>query len=129
MAFGSPAAERAAIESTYEDTATVYRTAPKGARTACPPSAPTWCILVSFARCRIQVQTAVCRQTHNRTSTTTPVVFAGPDLKVLPGDTIVVKRFGRDDPSSTQEVTFEVIGRPSVYATHQEIKVKDGDLS
>lgn len=57
------------------------------------------------------------------------VVFTGPDLKVLPGDTIVVKRFGRDDPSSTQEVTFEVIGRPSVYATHQEIKVKDGDLS
>ena len=57
------------------------------------------------------------------------VVFAGPDLKVLPGDTIVVKRFGRDDPSSAQEVTFEVIGRPSVYATHQEIKVKDGDLS
>lgn len=57
------------------------------------------------------------------------VVFAGPDLKVLPGDTIVVKRFGRDDPSSTQEVTFEVIGRPSMYATHQEIKVKDGDLS
>ena len=57
------------------------------------------------------------------------VVFASPDLKVLPGDTIVVKRFGLDDPSSTQEVTFEVIGRPSIYATHQEIKVKDGDLS
>lgn len=57
------------------------------------------------------------------------VIFASPDLLVLPGDTIVVKRFGRDDPSSGRNLTFEVIGRPSVYATHQEIKVKDGDLA
>lgn len=129
MAFGSPAAERAAIESTYEDTATVYRTAPKRGANRPSASVPTWCILVSFARCRIQVSNSSMQTNAQQNIDHDAVVFAGPDLKVLPGDTIVVKRFGRDDPSSTQEVTFEVVGRPSVYATHQEIKVKDGDLS
>lgn len=40
MAFGSPAAERAAIESTYEDTATVYRTAPKRGANGLSASVP-----------------------------------------------------------------------------------------
>ena len=40
MAFGSPAAERAAIESTYEDTATVYRTAPKRGANCLSASVP-----------------------------------------------------------------------------------------
>ena len=120
MAFGSPAAERAAIESTYEDTATVYRTAPKRGANGLSASVPD----VVYSGTNSSMQTNAQQNIDHDA-----VVFAGPDLKVLPGDTIVVKRFGRDDPSSTQEVTFEVIGRPSVYATHQEIKVKDGDLS
>ena len=57
------------------------------------------------------------------------VIFAGPDLSILPGDKIGLKRFGRDDPSSQKELNFAVVGRPAVYATHQEIKVKDGDLA
>jgi len=40
MAFGSPVAERAAIESTYEDTATVYRTAPKRGANGLSASVP-----------------------------------------------------------------------------------------
>ena len=129
MAFGSPAAERAAIESTYEDTATVYRTAPKRGANDLSASVPD--VVYSGIICALSYSgTNSSMQTNAQQNIDhDAVVFAGPDLKVLPGDTIVVKRFGRDDPSSTQEVTFEAIGRPSVYATHQEIKVKDGDLS
>lgn len=129
MAFGSPAAERAAIESTYEDTATVYRTAPKRGANGLSASVPD--VVYSGIICALSYSgTNSSMQTNAQQNIDhDAVVFAGPDLKALPGDTIVVKRFGRDDPSSTQEVTFEVIGRPSVYATHQEIKVKDGDLS
>lgn len=55
--------------------------------------------------------------------------FAAPDLLVLPGDSISLKRFGREDPNSRRLLAFQVVGRPAVYATHQEIKVKDGDLA
>ena len=57
------------------------------------------------------------------------VLFASPDLLVLPGDRVSLKRFGRVDPTSQRLLTFEVVGRPAVYATHQEIQVKDGDLA
>ena len=57
------------------------------------------------------------------------VLFAAPDLLVLPGDSVSLKRFGRMDPTSQRVLTFQVVGRPAVYATHQEIRVKDGDLA
>ena len=127
--FGNPAAERAAIEMTYEDTATISRTETTTGSNNITKTVPV-----------VKYSEIICALSYSGTNSSMQtnaqqnidhdaVVFAGPDLKVLPGDTIVVKRFGRDDPSSTQEVTFEVIGRPSMYATHQEIKVKDGDLS
>ena len=71
------------------------------------------------------------RQTdaQNNASIMTLSFFTSPDLLVLPGDTIVVKtvRTGRSFQWSKPDL--QVIGRPSVYATHQEIKVKDGDLA
>ena len=127
--FGNPGAERAAIEMTYEDTADISRSTPvTGANNV---TKSDFAVVYSAIICALSYSgTNSSMQTNAQQNIDhDAVVFAGPDLKVLPGDTIVVKRFGRDDPSSTQEVTFEVIGRPSVYATHQEIKVKDGDLS
>ena len=56
-------------------------------------------------------------------------IFAAPELQVLPGDSVSLRRFGRDNPSSQQILHFAVVGRPAVYATHQEIRVKDGDLA
>ena len=129
MAFGNASAERAAIELTYEDTATVSRTTSQRGKNNISTSSPS--VIYDGIICALSYSgTNSSMQTNAQQNIDhDAVVFAGPDLKVLPGDTIVVKRFGRDDPSSTQEVTFEVIGRPSMYATHQEIKVKDGDLS
>lgn len=127
--FGNPAAERAAIEMTYEDTASVSRTEPvTGANNITNP-VPV-----------VKYNEIICALSHTGSDKSEQtkaqnevdydaVIFAAPDLLVLPGDSVTLKRFGRDDPSSQLLLTFEVVGRPAVYATHQEIKVKDGDLA
>ena len=127
MAFGNASAERAAIELTYEDTATVSRTTSQKGKNNISVSSPS--VIYDGIICALSYTGSDnSRQTDAQNNVDyDAVIFASPDLLVLPGDTIVVKRFGRDDPSSGRNLTFEVIGRPSVYATHQEIKVKDGD--
>ena len=126
MAFGNASAERAAIEMTYEDTATVSRTRGQNAISASDPS-----VIYSGIICALSYTGSNSSgQTDAENNVDyDAVIFAGPDLSILPGDKIVLKRFGRDDPSSQKDLNFAVVGRPAVYATHQEIKVKDGDLA
>ena len=127
--FGNPAAERAAIEMTYEDTASVSRTEPvTGANNITKP-APV--VKYSEIICALSYTGS---DKSNQTKAQNEVeydavIFAAPDLLVLSGDSVTLKRFGRDDTASQLLLTFEVVGRPAVYATHQEIKVKDGDLA
>lgn len=106
--FGNPAAERAAIEMTYEDTATISRTETTTGSNNITKTVP----VVKYSEIDYDA-----------------VLFAAPDLLVLPGDSVSLKRFGRMDPTSQRVLTFQVVGRPAVYATHQEIRVKDGDLA
>lgn len=127
--FGNPAAERAAIEMTYEDTASVSRTEPVTGANNITKTVPVVkhneiiCAL-SYSGSDKSEQTKAQNEVDYDA-----VIFAAPDLLILPGDSVTLKRFGRDDPSSQLLLTFEVVGRPAVYATHQEIKVKDGDLA
>ncbi len=129
MAFGSAAAERAAIERTYEDTATVSRTAPQRGADAFSTSVPS--VVYSAITCALSYTGSnSSRQTDAQNNVDyDAVLFTGPDISILPGDKIVVTRFGRDDPSSAIQLHFEAVGRPAIYATHQEITVKDGDLA
>lgn len=129
MAFGNASAERAAIEMTYEDTATVSRTTPQRGQNAISASDPS--VIYSGIICALSYTGSVSSgQTDAQNNVDyDAVIFAGPDISILPGDKIVLKRFGRDDPSSQKDLNFSVVGRPAVYATHQEIKVKDGDLA
>ena len=129
MSFGNASAERAAIEMTYEDTATVSRTIPQRGQNAISASDPS--VIYSGIICaRSYTGSDRSGQTDAQNNVDyDAVIFAGPDLSILPGDKIVLKRFGRDDPSSQKDLNFAVVGRPAVYATHQEIKVKDGDLA
>ncbi|MFS6557046.1 hypothetical protein VPJ68_16545, partial [Parabacteroides distasonis] len=52
---------------------------------------------------------------------------------VLPGASWTVSSSKASYISSAQALksilSFQVVGRPSLYATHQEIKVKEGDLA
>lgn len=127
--FGNPAAERAAIEMTYEDTASVSRTEPVTGANNITKTAPV--VKYSEIICALSYTGS---DKSNQTKAQNEVeydavIFAAPDLLVLPGDSVTLKRFGRDDTASQLLLTFEVVGRPAVYATHQEIKVKDGDLA
>ena len=68
MAFGNASAERAAIELTYEDTATVSRTTSQRGKNNISASSPSVIYDGIIARYRIQVQTIADRRTHRTTS-------------------------------------------------------------
>lgn len=127
--FGNPAAERAAIEMTYEDTASVSRTDPQTGANNITSAVPVLiyneiiCALSYTGGDKSEQEKAQNEVDYDA------VIFAAPELLVQPGDSVSLKRFGRDDPSSQRLLAFTVVGRPDVYATHQEIKVKDGDLA
>lgn len=127
--FGNPAAERAAIELTYEDTATISRTTPQTGANKITKAVPT--VIHNEIICALSYSGSDKSEQAKAQNTVDydAVIFAAPELLVLPGDSVSLKRFGRDDPSSQILLSFEVVGRPVVYATHQEIKVKDGDLA
>ena len=127
--FGNPAAERAAIEMTYEDTATVSRTTSQRGKNNISASSPS--VIYDGIICALSYSGSDKSQQTDAQNEVDydAVIFAAPDLLVLPGDSISLKRFGREDPNSRRLLAFQVVGRPAVYATHQEIKVKDGDLA
>ena len=127
--FGNPAAERAAIEMTYEDTATISRTEPATGANHITRAVPA--VKYSEIICALSYSGSDKSQQTDAQNAVDydAVIFAAPDLLVLPGDSISLKRFGREDPNSRRLLAFQVVGRPAVYATHQEIKVKDGDLA
>lgn len=127
--FGNPGAERAAIEMTYEDTATISRTEDVTGSNKITKAVPA--VIYSEIICSLSYSGSdKSGQTKAQNEVDyDAVIFAAPDLLVLPGDAVVLKRFGREDPASQRLLSFEVVGRPAVYPTHQEIRVKDGDLS
>lgn len=125
--FGNPAEERAALESTYEDTASVYREASVTGENQITKTVPQPVVLDTL--CALSYVGDSSRQREAHLLDYDAVIFAAPELSILPGDTISLKRFGRDDPNSRIILRFEVIGIPPVYATHQEIRVKGCGLS
>lgn len=127
--FGNHAAERAAIEMTYEDTATISRTEPVTGANHITKAVPV--VKYSEIICALSYSGSDKSQQTDAQNEVDydAVLFASPDLLILPGDRVSLKRFGRMDPTSQRLLTFEVVGRPAVYATHQEIRVKDGDLA
>lgn len=127
--FGNAAAERAAIEQTYEDTMEVTRVTKITGANNITKKSPT--VIYSAIICALSYSSGNnSRQTDAQQDIDhDAVVFAAPELEINPGDGITLTRFGRIDPTATRKRVFEVVGRPNVYATHQEIKVKDGDLS
>jgi plastocyanin len=127
--FGNAAAERAAIERTYEDTMEVTRVEKITGSNHITKKSDA--VIYSDIICGLSLsggnnsgQTDAQQDVDHDA-----VVFAPPDLEIKPGDGITLTRFGRDDPSAARKRVFEVVGRPNVYATHQEIEVKEGDLA
>lgn len=129
MAFGNAQAERRAIETTYEDIATVSRAVQQTGGDKITRAVPE--MVYSDVICALSYSGSdKSKQTKAENQIDyDAVVFMAPELAVRPGDKVTVTRFGRDNPGSQIMLTFEVVGRPPVYATHQEVKVRDGDIS
>lgn len=114
---------------TYEDTATFSRTTQETGENKITKSVPK--VIYSEIICALSYSGSdKSEQTKAQNDVEyDAVIFAAPDLLIQPGDGVSLKRFGRDNPASQRLLAFSVVGRPVVYATHQEIKVKDGDLA
>lgn len=119
--IGNPVIERAAIEAMYEDTCSILRAAAvkTGNLTQMQPQQVATGIRCALSRA--SVSPSVQMDAENRVEYTAKV-FMAPDVDVQAGDIIDVTRFG-------SVVHLECAGRPAVYATHQEIGVKERGLA
>lgn len=121
MGFGNTAAERAALEATYEDTANVSRAqnVKVGALTR-TSDVPVYTALP----CGLDQSGADgSGQTGAQNNIDyDATLFLAPEADLQPGDRVEVLRLGRT-------LRFTVEGRPAVFATHQEVRLKDRDLA
>ena len=125
--FGNPAAERAALEGTYEDTMTV--TTGKNVTENNISRLEPYAVYVDVI-CALSRSGDNSKQTDIHHSLDyDAVIFAAPELVVMPGDMITLKRFGRDQSESRQLQYYEVVGVPAVYMTHQEIRVQERGIA
>lgn len=125
--FGNPTAERMALESTYEDTATVIRDkseAGAGSFASVSPSPVYTDIICALSKVSDNSAQTDAQQNIRRDMT----LFVSPDKEIKAGDTVEVTRFGRIQPGGHSQ-TFEVVGVPVRYLTHIEVALKDVDLS
>lgn len=120
--FGHPDAERAALESTYEDLVDIKRVTVKAdADNIAKKTLEVVKAGVICALSRGGDQSAQTDAQHNIQHDFK--VFMPPDTDVKAGDTLNVYRFGRM-MQNTEAQTFEVIGVPLRYLTHIEATAK-----
>lgn len=116
MPYGNAAAERAAIELTYDSLCSITR---QELVTEGNISRRRETDVAVNVRCALSYTGSDgSSQQEGHLIDWDAVVFIGPEQNIRPGDHIAVKG-----------ITFEVIGRPVVYATHQQIRVKEAGLS
>ena len=119
--LSNPTLERTALEATYEDTCTVLRPGKDtvGNITVAKPDVPVY----TDVPCALSKEGNTSGNANNHGEINhTKVLFAAPELEIRMGDCVRVTRFGR-------MVDYKVLGRPDVYATHQEVKLMERDLA
>ena len=120
MGFGAVHAERSALERTYTDRLTIHRAETQTVG-AIDKVVPTVCC--ADVPCALSRKTDRSKQTDShQTITYDCVVFVSPSLDVRAGDKAQVERLGRNDH-------YDVVGKPAIYETHQELYLKGRDLA
>lgn len=122
--FGIPAAERAALESSYEDRADVSRAEAEAGGNGIAVSVfrPVYTgIRCGFSYTGGDSSGQTEAQNEIQWDAT---LFASPELEILPGDRVTVYRL-----SAGEGLAFSVEGRPKRYATHQEIRLREEDIA
>ena len=126
--FGNPYAEIMALESTYEDTATITRAGYQKAADGFdkPNDGDVYTdIICALSKVSDTSAQTDAQQNIRRDMT----LFVSPDKDIHAGDRVTVKRFGRIDGADTYDHHFEVVGVPVRYATHVEIALRDVDIA
>ncbi|TVX91897.1 hypothetical protein [Paenibacillus agilis] len=122
--FGHAAAERTALELTYEDICSVSRMA--AAEDVDGIVRTTWTDVYQNIACafsagsdRSNQTTAEHRIEHEAK------LYVAPTASIQAGDRVMVQRFGQAQLSSI----YEVVGVPKRYATHNEVRLKAEELA
>ena len=110
-AFGCAAAERAAIESTYDAVCSIARPSVKSeddiARTVSA-------VIADGVRCGLSRGGDSSGQDMANVIADSRVLFIAPETDIRAGDAVTVSLYGRTE-------TLEAVGMPLLYATHQEV--------
>lgn len=125
MMFGNPERERQAIERTYVDVGALLRTMdvrPEGSNITRKETV----ILEEGIKCALSYtgSNASNQRDHAHLVDWDAVLFIAPEVRVYPGDFFQINRL-----SGRETYTFQVVGKPNIYATHQEIKVVEKSLA
>jgi hypothetical protein len=121
MRIGNAAAERAALEATYEDNATILRVqdVQDGSLTRQEEQPVYSTVKCGLSRGGSDSSGQTAMQHIIDFDAT---LFLAPEWNILPGDRVDVTRLGA-------VYSFMVEGRPTVYPTHQEVRLKERGLS
>jgi hypothetical protein len=111
--FGAPSAERAAIEALYDAVCTISRSSAVSADGIARVSGR---VIAEDIPCGVSDGSDSSAQDAANFITREKRLFVAPETDVRAGDTVSVTAYGRTD-------SFEVVGIPAVYATHQQVRL------
>lgn len=127
MGFGNPAAERAALEQTYEDRTDVLRPGRdrEGNLTRTVYELVYGALPCALSRAGVQSRLSRERSGQNRAENRLDydaVLFLAPEPELRPGDRVRVQRAGGET------LELELVGRAVRYPTHQEAAAREKRL-
>lgn len=111
--FGNAAAERAAIEMLYDAVCTVSRSAAVSENGI---ARVTERIIAENVPCGLSDGSDSSAQQEANFIAREKRLFVAPEVDIRAGDTVSVTAYGRTD-------SFEAVGIPAVYATHQQVRL------
>ena len=119
--IGNPAKERKLLERTYEDLLSIYRSENVDVGSI---TKKEWVCKYSEILCALSYgggDKSSQSESVNRIEYDAKI-FVAPETDILAGDRLRVTRCGRI-------LEFEVVGRPAVHPTHQDVKVRERGLA
>lgn len=119
--IGNPAKERKLLAQTYEDLLSIYRSEDIDVGSI---TKKDWVCKYSEILCALSYgggDKSSQSESANRIEYDAKI-FTDPEVDIQVGDRLQVTRYGR-------ELSFEVVGRPAVHPTHQDVKVRERGLA
>ena len=111
--FGAAAAERAAIETLYDAVCTISRSTAVSENNIARVYEK---VVAENVPCGLSDGSDSSAQAEANFIAREKRLFVAPEVDIRAGDTVSVTAYGRTE-------SFEVVGIPAVYATHQQVRL------